>query len=414
LTTSTLVSLTPDWIDDFGHFGPFERRIHAVAEAAGYRHIALAGTRLQPSADWQLPAFSEDTYSAGNGLEIVEGRFDRELRAALDFCRLGPGSVVFFYTADVWHLEAILAVATDHPGVRFVVNLMRSHGWIAKALENDPDPSINALVVRLISCLIAASGTNVDVAVDTPALADDVELLTGHAVLLWPMIALSEPSSPDVDRVRADGAIHIVAPVHAQNAKGFPDLAALAERVTGALGRGELRLTARSPAGSGVHPDILRLAERFEEHGGQLVTPNMTDEGFAELIGSADVALIPYRVRPFRTRTSGVTIDALLAGKPVVAVRGTWAGDLVDRYGGGLTYTQGNVDDMEAALSGVISRLGAYRQRLGEMRAIIEGEHAPDRLIEFLGGRPVQAAREPEAHADSATSNASAGWTRPG
>ncbi|HEY6609235.1 MAG TPA: glycosyltransferase [Candidatus Limnocylindria bacterium] len=384
---STLVSLTPDWIDDFGHFGPFERRIHGVAEAAGYRHIALANAGLIPTADWQVPTFSEFTFAAGDGTAPVGPHFEGELRDALGHHRPGPGSIVLMYTADVWHLAAIIAVAPDHPGVRFVTNLMRSHGWIARALES-PDPSVAGLLELLTSCLGASSGTNVDVAVDTEALARDVERLTGRAVLRWPMIALSDAPDGRRDREGAMAAIHIVAPVHAQNAKGFPDLVALAERVSERLQQGELRLTARSPAaGTGVHSGMRRLAERFEEQGGHLVTDNMTDVGFADLIASADVALIPYRLRPFRTRTSSVTIDALLAGKPVVAVRGTWAGNLVERYGAGLTYTEGDAADMDDAISGVIGRIGAYRRRLAEMRSIIEAEHAPDRLIDFLRGR---------------------------
>ena len=105
---------------------------------------------------------------------------------------------------------------------------------------------------------------------DSEALARDVELLTGQAVVVWPMIAVSGMSPGRIDRDVAAGVPHIVAPVQAQSGRGFADLVALAERARGRLERGELRLTTRWPL-DGANPAMVRLAERFEEQGGHLV-----------------------------------------------------------------------------------------------------------------------------------------------
>ena len=97
-----LVSLAPDWIGDAGHHGPFERRVHEVAEATGHAHIALASAGLQPVADWQVPTFSEPTYGSGGRFAPAGRLFEGELRIALEHLRLRPGTVVYLYTADVW------------------------------------------------------------------------------------------------------------------------------------------------------------------------------------------------------------------------------------------------------------------------------------------------------------------------
>ena len=199
------------------------------------------------------------------------------------------------------------------------------------------------------------------------------------------MIAVSQRVRNDVDRNGHGDAVHIVAPVQAQSAKGFPELAALAERLRGKLDRGEVRLTARWPE-AGTAPSLVRMAEQIEGRGVHFIRDSMTDDEFADLMGSADVAFIPYRVRPFRTRTSGLTVDALLAGKPIVAVRGTWSGDLVERLGAGVTYTEGDLTEMVAALSRVMTHRDAYQRRLLQLRSDIEAELAPERLIEFLQG----------------------------
>lgn len=384
-THAALVSITPDWIGSFGHFGPFERRVHEVAAAAGLSHVALASAGLLDTDDWQVPTFSEATFASGSRFGPSGQRFEGELRTALAGLSLEPEAVVFFYTADVWHLPATLAVAIEHPGIRFVLNLQRSHDWIAKALEGG-DLWVEGLVDLLRSCLDIASQMNVEICVDTEALQRDVEVLTGHVLRIWPMIAVSLASKSNGAGGNGNGSVHIVSPVQAQSAKGFPELVALADRLDSRIERGELRLTARWPV-AGVR-GVARSAERLEKRGVRLVRGNLTDEEFAELVASADVALIPYRINPFRTRTSAVAIDALLAGKPIVAVRGTWAGGLVERFGAGLTYTGGDAAEMESALSQVISHIGAYRRRVASIIDIVGAEHDPKRLIEFLQSGP--------------------------
>jgi hypothetical protein len=387
--TPALVSLTPDWIGDFGHFGPFERRIHAAAEAAGNTHLALASAGLEPLADWQIPLFSEATLPSGRFAPVGD-HFEGELRTGLASLRLASGSVVFLYTADVWHVAALLSVAADNPQWRFVANLMRSHGWIEAALRS-PDPWVDSLVDLLRSCLNVSSGTNVEVTVDSEALAAEVESLTGQQVSVWPMISVSDPLPPTKDGSGANSAIHIVAPVQAQTARGFRDVIALAEAMHDRVARGELRLTARWPFGA--NRDATRMAEQFESHGGRLVRDYLSDDQYRQLVQSADVVLVPYSIRPFRTRTSAVAVDALMAAKPVVAVRGTWAGDLVERHAAGVTYPEGDVAGLAEALSGVIDSLEAFRTKAFEARPVVATEHAPDRLIEFLQRSPATVRR---------------------
>ena len=92
-----------------------------------------------------------------------------------------------------------------------------------------------------------------------------------------------------------------------------------------------------------------------------------------------------------------MAIDALLAGKPVVAVRGTWAGDLIERYGAGLTYADGDVAEMDSALTQVLSHLDVYRSKVAEIGSVVQAEYAPERLVEFL--RDGRTSPKPDAQA---------------
>ena len=384
-----LVSITPDWVDDFGHYGPFERRLHQAATDAGIEHIAFGSAAMTPIEDWQIPFFTDPGTNRGGG------RFADEVLAALATVSLGEGSVVVFYAADVWHLPPLFAAAVRHPSVRFVVNLMKAHGWIYSALH-EGNPWARSLADHLGSVLSVAKGTNVDITVDTQALADDVNSLIGVTPVLWPMMAVATaPGEPASNRVDGD-AVRIVSPVHAHSDKGFFDVLSLSRLLKERIDRGDLAVTVRhAPQPTPIGRGIDDLADKFAGLGVDVIRQNLSDEGFANLIRSADVVLIPYKRRPFRTRTSGVVLDAILAGKPVVSVKDTWAGELVERYDAGSTYEEGDIEAMRSALDAIIEDLDSYRQQVASIRKTVEFEFAPARLVEFLVARAASPAASP-------------------
>lgn len=401
-TEPVVISLTPDWTDEFGHFGPMERRLHAAAAARGVEYRTFASSGLLDPDDWQERAFSEPSYGS------QPKRFTEELRDGVARAAPPDGSVVAFYTADVWHLPGVLRVATEFPHLHLVVNLMRSHPWIDDAMRR-PDATARAKAGLLRDCLEAAEGTNVEIVVDTDPLAGDVATLTGRRPRTWPMVAVSNAAERPL-RDRAEGApFRVVAPVHAQVAKGFAQTVALAERLAPRIGRGEVEFLARF-VGGGISPsrNLADLADRFEAAGGQLVRDNLSDDDYVDLVADADVVLVPYRVRPFRTRTSGVVLDALLSATPVVAARGTWAGQLVDRLGAGATYNDDSVMQLEEAVAQVETHLEDHRATLLGQRDQLVHAFDPARLIDFLlpaDGRPDAQPPAPEAVAriESAT-----------
>lgn len=63
----------------------------------------------------------------------------------------------------------------------------------------------------------------------------------------------------------------------------------------------------------------------------------MTDLEYQQLLKSADVIVIPYLAPQFTFRTSGIIVDAMRAQKPIVAIEGTWLGDVVKHYFSGLS-----------------------------------------------------------------------------
>jgi hypothetical protein len=93
---------------------------------------------------------------------------------------------------------------------------------------------------------------------------------------------------------------------------------------TSAPGAEEFTLVAAKSAGwqrvSGG-PQIDLLADRLDE------------KEYADQMARADVVLLPYDPAVYRRRTSGIFVEAVVAGKLPVVSAGTWAGSELVRYG---------------------------------------------------------------------------------
>jgi len=96
------------------------------------------------------------------------------------------------------------------------------------------------------------------------------------------------------------------------------------------------------------------------------------------------LVLAPYAREQFAFQVSGVVLDALLSGAPVVATRGTWPGKQVERFGAGLTIGERNVRELAAAVDRILSEWPAYSAGACAASAALAKEHDPRRLLEIL------------------------------
>ncbi len=377
-----IVSVTPDWTSDFGHFGPWEQAVRCAARASGYQYRSLASRALADHHDWVVPTFTHGTIDR-EGARVEQ--FEHDLRDGLDHIEgTADQMIVCFYVASVWHLPTLLALAEERPNTTFVVNLMRSH----RQIVHGDDQRTNIPLQLLAECLDVAAGTNVHVCLDSEAAIGDLQQATGRSALLWPMVMVADPVRLwQAGRDVSDRPVHLVAPVQAQSAKGFPLLAGLAERFRHSLHTGSVALTARSaPQPTDNEASTQRQAAAIKSFGGVLIDEHLTDLQYAALVGSAHVVVVPYALDYFRTRTSGVVLDAIAAGKPVVTTRGTWAGDLVEDHRVGMTFEDGDLDSFEFAVHRVIGDLDSLTRTAEKARSKIIADFSPGRLVSFLAG----------------------------
>jgi glycosyltransferase involved in cell wall biosynthesis len=108
------------------------------------------------------------------------------------------------------------------------------------------------------------------------------------------------------------------------------------------------------------------------------------------------ICVQPYVPAEFQDRVSGVTLDALSAGAPVVTLAGTWSARAVARFGAGLVVAEPSGERLAAAVREVVARYPELSERARAAGLALHEEHDAGRLY--------RAITAPVAPADSAAS----------
>ncbi len=96
------------------------------------------------------------------------------------------------------------------------------------------------------------------------------------------------------------------------------------------------------------------------------------------------LVLAPYERAKFASGVSGVVLDALLHGAPVVATSGTWAGDVVERFDAGVVMRDRTAKQLHSAMETVLSRWSRYAKNAAKASDALAVEHDPRALARIL------------------------------
>ena len=354
-----IVWIDPDWVDDFGHHGPWFRRLSAELEDVGASSVWLT-SRALPAAPRVLPTFTHPSTNPRAALAYAPV-FEAELSGALDRLTAEHPErdiVLAFYTADVHHLAPIARTAMRYPGrVRGWVNLMRAHRDLVRAASHG-DPTSEAWAHALAALIRLSAATGIHVTADTPEQAALIAEVTGRDVGLWPMASAADIEPVESDRTNRDLVVYC--PSQPQIAKGSLEFAeaaiALLRGTPPTSARFRMR-DVRQPLGTSVR--VVEAIQRSREAGVEVLTGPLDDAEYGRAITDADIIVVPYRSDPFRTRTSSVVVEAGMAGKPIVAASGTWGARVARERGAIVEFASGDAEDLARAIAEALTRSDA-------------------------------------------------------
>ena len=107
-----------------------------------------------------------------------------------------------------------------------------------------------------------------------------------------------------------------------------------------------------------------------------------TDEYRAMYDGA--ICLQPYNPVDFADRVSGVTLDALRAGAPLITTDGTWMANIVRRFDAGLVLSDRSVESIHSAVEKIRSQFSHYQQNARNAGLTLESENSAQHLIDAL------------------------------
>ena len=109
----------------------------------------------------------------------------------------------------------------------------------------------------------------------------------------------------------------------------------------------------------------------------------LTPQDYRALFAGA-IAIQPYRADDFKDRVSGVTLDALGAGAPVIVTAGTWMARLVQRFGAGVATDDLSPSGLLRAVQQVMADPAGHASRARLAAATVQGEHSARRFMDVV------------------------------
>jgi glycosyltransferase involved in cell wall biosynthesis len=350
----------PSLKDFVGHHFEYDRSVAAAAAAAGYLPRVLGHREVRPDIRAVLPvepAFRRDIWGRhpkarrpGGLADYLRCNLDHlaDLRAALRGAPLPPGSVLFAHMITPKQLFGLALQVLATPaacGIETILLLRYQPRMYATRA--------GSAALRLIEWA-ARHGRRVRLASDNARLASRLGRLTRLPVEVLPIPhaypAGWAPAHPAIPP-RRPGWLRFVSLGNARDEKGFLEiLAAIRAMATapGGLAGLEFVLQANDPDNR-VGAAIRAFAGDLPE-GVILLDQALPSAAYHALLASADVVLVPYWQSIYEARTSGVFLEAVAAGKPVIATRDTWMADELAAHGAGLLIEDRSVSDLIRAI----------------------------------------------------------------
>lgn len=119
----------------------------------------------------------------------------------------------------------------------------------------------------------------------------------------------------------------------------------------------------------------------------ELLTRSMSSEEYEQAVAGADVMLLPYRRASYFARISGVAVEAVTAGMPVIYTNDTWCEDLVTSVGEGLGARDGDVADLARVITETVENFDAMQARAAGRVALARNAHSAAAFQDCLWGR---------------------------
>jgi glycosyltransferase involved in cell wall biosynthesis len=392
----TFYLVDPNLRDLTGHYFEYARSLADPVKRSGFEFVALGhkgADEVIANAFPFKPVFSRtiwDTFPTIGALPGVGPEADQlisnvsfyaSLRLALPGHSVGTDSVVLAHMIRPhqlmgwsWWYRSLSAAYRP----RLILLFRYIPEWfVGSALARDAFRALEQ----------AGHEGRVLLATDSARLAEDYERLLGQRMRVLPI-----PHTNHHDLiVAADGPggerqTHFVSLGNARDEKGILEIlyAIRALKQRGALDDLRFTLQVNDLYAPNTREEIVSTIDelkRLESAQLRFIDAPLSSDDYYELLGSADVVMLPYWQSIYRSRTSGILAEALGAGKIVIVTDDTWMGDQVTKYGAGVLCRDRDVSNLADAITRIhLDRASFIARAVGAQGAWL-ATHNPAKFV---------------------------------
>ncbi|OEO29661.1 hypothetical protein VW23_001860 [Devosia insulae DS-56] len=313
--------------------------------------------------------------------------FGRELHAGLTAQAVRADDHVFIHTVAISELHAVIAALEAQPELPYIHVVLRRDAD-EPFVRDDPWGGVGAAIERARAtpqlrrklCFYA----------DTPQLADQYNAIIGSSEVAVLPVPHALPATPAAERP-ARPPLRLVYLGNARTEKGFHLLAAAMDELREThLSTGRIQLIAQANAPQSLDQELIVNARRrlssYSSEEVQLIDAQLSIAEFQALLFSADIVLLPYDARLYRRRSSGILVQAMVAGKPVVVPADSW---LAAEAGPAVSSQFSPAVPLSAAIAEAVETFAERSAMARHGAAEARAKHSADALVAQL----IEAAR---------------------
>ena len=381
---SIVVSVNPDAVDEIGHFLAYEDLLHGTFQKLGIQYISLCNRSfkadLLAQRNFIHPVLTVNSWTIGNcrgrGAEpddsIKQTSKQELIQAVEEIIQKNPESnlILYLYCGSLYHAEIFVEILQAYSNVRGVITLF----WLSFT-----DMSDAAFLPRWQHLLThCANESRIDLSVTTEEMQADLLRCTGYRLPVFPHPSTTiddvtfaqlreEITASTPQEIMPSQEVKVLFPGNLLKNKGYDYALEAIRTISDKAQHGQLKwqypvsFTVRHAKPTNYNQEIQTFIQEIRQYA-NILEGGLEREAFIELIRNSQVVVLPYLPEAFSNRTSGLLIDAIHCGVPVVAFADTWLGNLIDRTNCGVAVKNLSGKAIADAIEEIIQNYPVYRQ----------------------------------------------------
>lgn len=327
-SNSVVAIIDPDGIDLRGHYLAYDKKLSESLNNKGIKTKILSRIDIKANdslleSSSLIKCFKKNSWTIANNMDVFKNEIEKGVGELKETINKDAKIILYFYTGSVHHLSVLCDYASQNKNIYIHINLF----W--EMIRDIRTPEYSKLIEKTINRASKSQG-RIIVSSPTYGVRNIVEEISGVSLPVAPHPSTAVTDTEFIEHLSRTN--HLKRRPKANNADKqlkrviFPGASTINKGYEIGL-KSALKLTELGyECWVREEPDY----DNYENL--NLIPRHLSDESFKSFFAESDVAVLPYQPEGFANRTSGLVIDALYLGVPVVVIKGTWLSEVVTTY----------------------------------------------------------------------------------